>query len=102
MDKRSEFDTSGDEIIIVADSEVDEQKRGHKSTKMIQVDGLVDSSDDDDADDDEEEGGDDEDDDTTMTLILMVRRRKALKMNHLVVMMISQTRMLVNCLRQIM
>ena len=25
MDKRSEFDTSGDEVIIVADSEVDEQ-----------------------------------------------------------------------------
>ena len=39
------------------------QKRGRNSTKMIQVDGLVDSSDDDDADDDEEEGGDDEDDD---------------------------------------
>merc|ERR1719320_1582107 len=63
LDKRSEFDTSGDEIIIVADSEEDEQKRGRNSTKMIQVDGLVDSSDDDDADDDEEEGGDDEDDD---------------------------------------
>ena len=64
------------------------------------MDGLVDSSDDDDADEDDEEGGEDGDDDET--LILMVRKRKALKMNHLVAMTISLTRMLVSCLRQTM
>jgi len=64
LDKKYEAgEDISDEVVIVTDSDIDEQETGRKSVKIIQVDGLVDSSDDDDADDDDEEGGEDGDDD---------------------------------------
>merc|ERR1712179_467219 len=69
LDKKYEAgEDISDEVVIVTDSDIDEQETGRKRVKIIQVDGLVDSSDDDDADDDddldpdgeEEEGIEDE------------------------------------------
>merc|ERR1712179_794471 len=61
LDKKYEAgEDISDEVVIVTDSDIDEQETGRKSVKIIQVDGLVDSSDDDDADDDVDPDGEEE------------------------------------------
>ena len=64
-DKKIGSDENSSDVdeVVVSDLDTESKDWRRKNIRMIQVDGLVDSSDDDDAGDDEEEGDDDGDDD---------------------------------------